>query len=262
MINVETIMEQICVLWTQAAGIWNAGGWCMPFLAAVAMVMFTLGMNMHVKLGEKGFLSVKERTWRRWINEPGERKGPIGALLDFVTGGESLKDMSLFFKELQITEISGFSRDLKIMKICVGAAPLVGLLGTVTGMLSTFAALAHGGGGDQTMGLVASGISEALITTETGLVIALPGLFFQYSLARRHERYKAFLAHLETVCMQEMYKRISRETARQQPAQQQPAEGQYVSEPMSGRVKAALLPVVEAGYAFSMAEGEPSGTTA
>jgi len=58
------------------------------------------------------------------------------------------------------------------------------------------------------MGLVAEGISEALVTTETGLVIALPGLFFQYQLVRKHERYKAFLARLETVCNQKLYKKL------------------------------------------------------
>jgi biopolymer transport protein ExbB len=99
------------------------------------------------------------------------------------------------------------------MRICVSAAPLLGLLGTVTGMLGTFGALATGSGGEKTMGLVAEGISEALITTETGLVIALPGLFFQYHLTRKHERYKAFLAHLETVCAQAVHLRLSRREA-------------------------------------------------
>jgi len=92
----------------------------------------------------------------------------------------------------------------------VSAAPLVGLLGTVTGMLATFGALGTGSGGDKTMGLVASGISEALITTETGLVIALPGLFFQYNLQRSFERYHAFLAHVETVCTQAIHKKKKR----------------------------------------------------
>ena len=63
-----------------------------------------------------------------------------------------------------------------------------------------------GPGGDKTLGMVASGISEALITTMTGLVIALPGLFFHFSLTRRFERYKAFLAHLETVAAQRYHK--------------------------------------------------------
>jgi biopolymer transport protein ExbB len=94
------------------------------------------------------------------------------------------------------------------MRVCIGAAPLLGLLGTVTGMLATFDALASGSGGEKTMQLVAKGISEALITTETGLVIALPGVFMQYQLARRFERYKAFLAHLETACTQNLYRKL------------------------------------------------------
>ena len=157
------------------------------------------------------FLSVPEKKWRKWIADPDQRNGPIGDLLDFVTGDKNLKDTAMFFEELRQTEIAPFERDLKVMKICVSAAPLLGLLGTVTGMLSTFAALANGSGGDKTMGLVAEGISEALITTETGLVIALPGLFFHYQLVRKYDRYKAFLAHLETVCTQRLYKQLQQE---------------------------------------------------
>ena len=57
------------------------------------------------------------------------------------------------------------------------------------------------------MGMIAAGISEALITTETGLVIALPGLFFHHFLERKFSDYKLFLSHLETVCSQEIYRR-------------------------------------------------------
>jgi len=202
------VIEQLIRLWEQAFGIWLSGGWAMIAIAATAMVMFSLGINVWLRLTEKGFTSVDEKTWRYWIDNPDQRKGPIGELLDFVTGGTSLKDTSVFFEELYVSEIAPFERDLHVMKICVGVAPLLGLLGTVTGMLTTFAALASGSGGDKTMGLVAEGISEALITTETGLVIALPGLFFQYQLVRKHERYKAFLAHLQTVCTQKLFRII------------------------------------------------------
>ena len=132
-------------------------------------------------------------------------------ILDFVTEARTIEDSVACFEEVRQSETVPFERDLKVMKICVSAAPLVGLLGTVTGMLATFGALSTGGGGDETMGLVAEGISEALITTETGLVVALPGLFFQYGLLRKHESYKAFLAHLETVCTQTLYRRLRRE---------------------------------------------------
>lgn len=201
------------VLWSQAADIWISGGWAMLGIAAIALVIFGMGAHVHLRLRAKGFLSVPERTWRRWIDHPSERTGPIGDLLEFVTGGTSLKDTAVFFQELRTTETAPFERDLRVMRICVTAAPLVGLLGTVTGMLATFGALSCGSGGDQTMGLVAKGISEALVTTETGLVIALPGLFFQYQLVRKHERYKAFLAHLETACTQTLHRRLRRRAA-------------------------------------------------
>jgi biopolymer transport protein ExbB len=209
----DAIIEQLTTLWQQALEIWISGGWAMIAIAVTAFVMFALGMNVYFKLCGKGFTSVSEKTWRHWINHPDQRRGYVGELLDFVTGGNSLKDTATFFEELRATEIAPFERDLLVMKICVSVAPLLGLLGTVTGMLATFGALASGAGGEKTMGLVAKGISEALVTTETGLVIALPGLFFQYQLVRKHERYKAFLAGLETVCTQKQYKKLHEQKA-------------------------------------------------
>ena len=195
-------------LWGEAALIWSSGGWAMIAIAIIAMVMFGLGIFIWLRLAETGYRSVPEKTWRRWISHPEERRGPIGELLNFVTRARTLESTQHIFQQVYGAETTPFERDLKVMKICVSAAPLVGLLGTVTGMLATFGALSSGGGGEKTMSSIAAGISEALITTETGLVIALPGLFFQYHLARNFERYKAFLAHLETVCNQTLYRKL------------------------------------------------------
>lgn len=205
------MMEHLTNLWNQAVTIWRSGGWAMIALAVNALVLFTLGMHVFLRLHAKGFRSVPEKIWRHWIAHPQERRGPIGRILDFVTGAQSLKQTAVNFEELRATEIIPFERDLGVMKVCVSAAPLLGLLGTVTGMLATFGALATGSGGEKTMGLVAEGISEALVTTETGLIIALPGLFFQYQLSRYLEQYRAFLTHLEAVCTQDQYKLISRQ---------------------------------------------------
>lgn len=207
-IEAEPLQSQLIALWGQALDIWVSGGWAMFAIALVALIMFMMGVNIWLRLQSKGFTRIKETTWRRWIDNKEERRGPIGELLDFVTGGKNLDDTQLFFEELRKTEIAPFDRDLKIMAVCVSVAPLLGLLGTVGGMLATFNALATGSGGDKTMGMVADGISVALITTETGLVIALPGLFFRYQLARKHDRYKAFLTHLETVVTQLLYRRM------------------------------------------------------
>lgn len=198
-------------LWTEAVEIWGKGGWAMWAIAVIALLIFGTGIHVWLGLRATGFTAVPERKWRWWIEHPRERTGPIGRMLDFVTGGRSTKDTAFFFQQLRSTELPPFERDLKIVKTAVAAAPLVGLLGTVTGMLATFGALSTGSGGDQTMEKIAEGISEALITTETGLVVALPGVFFQYQLTRTYERYAAFLAHLESVCAQTLHRRARKD---------------------------------------------------
>lgn len=200
------LLEMFLTLWGKAVEIWVSGGWAMVAIAVIAVVMFSVGFNVLLKLRSKGFQSVPERVWRRWIDHPLERRGKIGRLLDLVGSAKSIEEITVVFDELRSTETIPLERDLLVEKICVSAAPLVGLLGTVTGMLATFGALASGSGGDKTMSMVASGISEALITTETGLVVALPGLFFLHQLKRQHERYKAFLAHLESICTQRLHR--------------------------------------------------------
>ena len=178
----------------------------MVALAVDAVLIFYLGHSIFFRIRAKGYLYVSEKKMKKWIRNPEKGRGPVGRMIRFVMGAETFEEIGIFFDELHQTELAPLDRDLKVMQTCVSVAPLLGLLGTVTGMLATFAALATGSGGDETMGMVASGISEALITTETGLLVALPGLIFQYKLAREHEQYKAFLAHLQTICTQRLYK--------------------------------------------------------
>lgn len=200
-------------LWRQAVGIWLAGGWAMIPIALVAIVMFGLGVHVWLRLLRKGHRAVPEKVWRVWVEHAKYREGRIGELLDVATGARSIDESAALFAGLRAAEITPFERDLRVMKVCIAIAPLLGLLGTVTGMLATFDALAAGAGGEKTMAAIARGISEALITTETGLVVALPGMFFHYQLARQRERYAAFLTHLETVCTQHLYRVLQRTAA-------------------------------------------------
>ena len=68
-------------------------------------------------------------------------------------------------------------------------------------MLTTFKGLAGSSG--QTVDLVASGISEALITTQTGLMVAIPGWIFISEIIRRRNQFVAFLAQVENYAIQE-----------------------------------------------------------
>lgn len=209
----QSVVDYVSSLWDQALPIWSAGGWAMPPIAIIAFAMFGMGAHIWLNLRYAGFMQVPESRWRTWLNAPDQGRGPVGRLIKSALSSHSLEDAAQAFDEVRGAQTGAFERDLRVMKICVSAAPLVGLLGTVTGMLATFDALANGSGGEKTMGMIAAGISEALITTETGLVIALPGLFFQYFLSRQFERYKAYLAHLETVCSLELYRRSGGQVA-------------------------------------------------
>jgi biopolymer transport protein ExbB len=206
--DAETFAQQWQLLWANAWDIWSKGGWAMGAIAINAFIMFGFGTHILIRILGKRYRSVSEQTWRVWIEHPKHREGKLGRLLNIVARADNLEDSAAAFNGLRQTELAPINRDLKIMRVCIAAAPLLGLLGTVTGMLSTFDALAQGQGGEKTMTAVSQGIAEALITTETGLVVALPGLFYQYQLGRMRDYYTAFLAHLETVCTQDLYRRI------------------------------------------------------
>ena len=76
-------------------------------------------------------------------------------------------------------------RRLPFLAILVGAAPLLGLLGTVAGMLLTFSGMAAGN--QAPIDTISTGISKALITTQAGLVIAIPAAFLLALLKRSSE---------------------------------------------------------------------------
>ncbi|MCC6356345.1 MAG: MotA/TolQ/ExbB proton channel family protein [Verrucomicrobiae bacterium] len=194
----------------QALDIWQKGGWAMVPLAIVSFMLFYKGMEIRLALKDKAYRRVAEPEWRGWIGEAGGRKGPIGRIIHFAMQSHDLEEIGARFAEIRIGELKPFARDLRFMKVCVAAAPLLGLLGTVTGMFATFQGLSMGGGGEKTMDMVSGGISEALITTQTGLVIALPGYFWHYQLARERDRYAAFLAHMESLCAQFIHKCVKK----------------------------------------------------
>ncbi|MFW6221824.1 MAG: MotA/TolQ/ExbB proton channel family protein [Fibrobacterota bacterium] len=75
-------------------------------------------------------------------------------------------------REILIDETPQLDKHLATLAVIAGAAPLLGLLGTVTGMINLFEVITHYGTGDPK--ILAGGISEALITTQSGLAVAIP----------------------------------------------------------------------------------------
>ena len=72
---------------------------------------------------------------------------------------------------------------LPFIAICAASAPLLGLLGTVTGIINTFKMITIFGSGD--VKSLSGGISEALITTKFGLIVAIPSLLLHAFLSRK-----------------------------------------------------------------------------
>lgn len=78
---------------------------------------------------------------------------------------------------------SSLRQGLNLISVLAAVAPLLGLLGTVLGMISTFDTIALFGNSNPRA--MAGGISEALVTTQTGLIVAIPGLFMRNFIQRR-----------------------------------------------------------------------------
>ena len=75
---------------------------------------------------------------------------------------------------------------LKVLPVLLSALPLLGLLGTIAGLLTTFRSMAISGSLDQQM-LLGSGIADALITTQLGLIMVIPGFLLQSLIRHRHQ---------------------------------------------------------------------------
>ncbi|MBK7701502.1 MAG: MotA/TolQ/ExbB proton channel family protein [bacterium] len=98
---------------------------------------------------------------------------------------EDRETLESVLQESILRELPRLERGLSTLAIFGAVAPLLGLLGTVTGMIETFQVITMFGTGDPK--LMSGGISEALITTEVGLFIAIPVMLLHTFLSRRVE---------------------------------------------------------------------------
>jgi len=104
-----------------------------------------------------------------------------------LAGVEHLSEPTELIEEVMYEKILAtklrLQRFLPFIAISASSAPLLGLLGTVTGMINTFKLITVFGSGD--VKTLSSGISEALITTEYGLIVAIPSLLIHAFLSRK-----------------------------------------------------------------------------
>ncbi len=169
----------------------KTGGWVMVPVAITSVLMWTL-------IGER--LMTFRRLGRRDLAIPDAVHAVQGApvnhfghglrttlVRNFVrkrTGEADLDKRILRECAMRIEPL--IERNLDVIAVLASIAPLLGLLGTVSGMITTFIVIAELGTGNARP--LAGGISEALVATQAGLLVAIPGLFASVALRRRAEQ--------------------------------------------------------------------------
>ncbi|PHR59626.1 MAG: flagellar motor protein MotA [Arcobacter sp.] len=185
----------------------NSGGLVMwPLFFSVLVLWYSLGYRYYtLNRGSKASVRNLVRKFSEGIRT--KPKGMIdGAVVDALHIVEALgkskdtrKHITDSFNKYSV-EITKYS---KLVMTIVAAAPLIGLLGTVIGMIETFDSLADAALFSQSGG-IAGGISQALFTTQLGLVVAVPGLIIGNLLQRKADKMLMDLEQIkDIVCINE-----------------------------------------------------------
>jgi len=176
----------------------DAGGFVMLPLVGVTLVLwYAIGARwVLLRRGSQKNVRVLLRKYAK-----GRVKPPSGIVDEAIVMGLVIRDSRpVNLRRLLDDAFGDFDSTLRryagVIGTMVAIAPLLGLLGTVTGMIETFDSL-----GDMTLfsqtGGIAGGIATALFTTQMGLVVAVPGVIIKSVLDRRQQQIERDLAQIK-----------------------------------------------------------------
>jgi len=162
----------------------NKGGLIMYPLVLIAVIALLISLERFITLTIKH--SQYNKSYKRIIPliESGKWDQAIDLCKKRATGltraireilvhrGGSRENAEQHVKQILLNEVPALEKRLSIISALGATAPLLGLLGTVTGMITLFRVITETGTNDAR--ILAGGISEALITTQTGLIVAIP----------------------------------------------------------------------------------------
>ncbi len=178
----------------------EAGGYVMPPLVLATIILWYAIGYRYAALRRGSVRSPRVMVARAQHGVMPKREGVMSRALH---KGLKLKQRNLpnlrrFLDEAFAEEESELRRYQTLITTIVLAAPLMGLLGTVVGMIETFDSL-----GDLSLfsqsGGIAGGISQALFTTQMGLAVAIPGLVVNGMLQRKQRELLLELAQLKDI---------------------------------------------------------------
>ena len=179
---------------------WTTGGWVMAAMVLLALAMYASAAHLMMTAYHRGLTKATDIVLRNWVAKPEVAPASVRELVRYTQDEiHSVKDVEGRFREVEATQVSDLDRRIAFLNVLVISAPLFGLLGTVLGMLLTFKAI--GIGGSSASEIIAKGISEALVATQTGMMVAIPGLIMASVVKRWRNEYVAFLARLESITL-------------------------------------------------------------
>ncbi|MEP4078251.1 MotA/TolQ/ExbB proton channel family protein [Haloferula sp.] len=153
------------------------GGLVLWALLAVAVMIYALvyGIWRH---GRRTRARVDAHEWKQ--------RAKVEGSMPWEHENRDQRGIERSFATFELDEMAWVERRLPFLGVLIAAAPLLGLLGTVAGMLITFGGMASGGAAEP-IDVISGGISKALVTTQAGLVIAIPAAFLFALLKRQTE---------------------------------------------------------------------------
>jgi len=158
-------------------------GYIIIVLAIIGLLLATWRLTTLFSIRKKVEVQIKNLDKPNTDNPLGRVLATAGALENTHYEQETLE---LKIDEAILKEVPDLEKAQSMIKLFAAIAPLLGLLGTVTGMIATFQAITNFGTGDPK--LMAGGISQALITTVLGLVAAIPLLLSHNLVSSQSKR--------------------------------------------------------------------------
>lgn len=164
------------------------GGWAMwPILLVtiygLAYIIWKFITLLQAKINLNNFLGriiplIKEKKFKEAIDLASKTRGPVAAILHagLLKASQGVNAVEKTMENAAMIEMSYLEKGFIELSTTITLAPMLGFLGTVSGMISAFDAIAAARAVDAT--IVASGIKIALITTQAGLIVAIPVQFF------------------------------------------------------------------------------------
>lgn len=162
---------------------WHQGGYVGYAITVLGVIAILIAIWRLIAL-----TTISGKVSSQLKSDKANANNPLGRVLAIHEANPTMDTETLELKlnEQVLKEIPNLEKYQGALKIIAAVAPLMGLLGTVTGMIITFQAITIYGAGDPKA--MASGISSALITTVLGLLVAIPTVLMHTMVAARSKR--------------------------------------------------------------------------